>query len=331
VKRRVSGLVKKALAAVLLAAFATGGAAYWEHSNHFRATDDSYINADVVQVASLVPGQVVSVHVHENQLVHKGDPLFDVDPQPFQVAIDKAQAQLALAQQGKRQDTADVQAAAAEVARQQADFGNAQAAQRRATDLVGKGFLSRQALDDANAKLAASRAAVEQARAGLAKAQAAVSDAGRQTPAVAAAIANLEQARLDLQHAHVTASQDGRVVNISLAAGTTVTPGQPLFAVIVDRSFWVDANFKETQLDLIRPGQAVDVEVDMYPGHVFHGHVESLGGGTGTAFSLLPPQNATGNWVKVTQRVPVKIRFDDFDPQFPLRVGATATVAVHVS
>jgi len=121
------------------------------------------------------------------------------------------------------------------------------------------------------------------------------------------------------------------VQNISLAAGSSVAPGTPLFALIVEGSFWVDANFKETQLAQIRPAQKVDVEVDMYPGHIFHGHVESLGGSTGTAFSLLPPQNATGNWVKVTQRVPVKVRFDDLDPRFPLRVGATATVNIRVS
>jgi membrane fusion protein (multidrug efflux system) len=197
--------------------------------------------------------------------------------------------------------------------------------------LVAKGFLSRQALDDANAKLAATRAAVAQAHARLQKAQVALGAHGETTPAVAAATASLEQAKLDLERAHVTASQDGWVQNISLAAGTTVNPGAPLFALIVDRSFWVDANFKETQLAQIRPGQPVDVEVDMYPGHIFHAHVESLGGSTGTAFSLLPPQNATGNWVKVTQRVPVKVRFDDFDPRYPLRVGATATVDVRVS
>jgi len=109
-----------------------------------------------------------------------------------------------------------------------------------------------------------------------------------------------------------------------------VTPGQPLFGLIVDKSFWVDANFKETELVDVRPGQHAEIEVDMYPGHQFPGHVDSLSGGTGTAFSLLPPQNATGNWVKVTQRVPVKVRFDGFDPAFPLRVGATATVTVRV-
>jgi membrane fusion protein (multidrug efflux system) len=326
-----SQLLKRVLAVVLAAGLVAGGVGYWLHAGRVRSTEDSYINADVVQVSSLVDGPVVAVHVKENQFVHRGDPLFDVDPQPFQVAVDRARAQLALAQQGTRQDSADVQAQAAEVARQQADATNALAAQRRATELVTKGFLSRQALDDANAKLAASRAAVAQAQARLQKAQAALGTRGALTPAVAAAVANLEQAELDLKRAHVTASQDGWVQNISLAPGTSVAAGTPLFALIVDRSFWVDANFKETQLAQIRPGQPVDVEVDMYPGHVFHAHVESLGGSTGTAFSLLPPQNATGNWVKVTQRVPVKVRFDDFDPHYPLRVGATATVDVRVN
>ena len=312
-------------------ALGAGGLIYWHHASHLRSTDDSYINADVVQVSSQVVGQVVAVHVKENQFVHKGDALFDVDPQPFQVAVDKAQAQLEMARQGTRQDSADVQAQSAELARQQADFANAEAAHRRAVDLVAQGFLSKQALDDANAKLQASRASVEQARARLQKARAALTSQGGQTPAVAAAVANLVQAKLDLQHAHVTASQDGWVANISLAAGTSVAPGTPLFGLIVERSFWVDANFKETQLAQIRAGQPAEIEVDMYPGHVFHAHVESLGSGTGTAFSLLPPQNATGNWVKVTQRVPVKVRFDDFDPSFPLRVGATASVDVRIS
>jgi len=246
------------------------------------------------------------------------------------VAVDKAQAQLEMARQGTRQDSADVQAQAAELTRQQADFANAGAAHQRTADLVAQGFLSKQALDDANAKLQVSRASVEQARARLQKARAALAPQDGQTPAVAAAAANLEQAKLDLQHAHVTASQDGWVANISLAAGTSVAPGTPLLGLIVERSFWVDANFKETQLAQIRTGQPAEIEVDMYPGHVFHAHVESLGSGTGTAFSLLPPQNATGNWVKVTQRVPVKVRFDDFDPEFPLRVGATASVNVQV-
>lgn len=323
--------IVKALLVVLLAAAAGVGAfAYWQHSIRIRSTDNAYVNAEVVQVASLVPGRVVAVYVQENQFVRMGDPLFDVDPAPFRVAANRARAQLELARQGAQQDFAEVRALEAEFARQSTDLGNAEVSQRRAESLVVKGFLSRQAVDDAVARVAVGRASVDQARARLEKARAALASNEGQTPSVAAAAASLEQSKLDLQNSHVTAPQDGYVVNKRLTAGSSVTPGQPLFGIIKDKSFWVDANFKETELPGLRPGQAADIQVDMYPGHSFKGRVESLSGGTGTAFSLLPPQNATGNWVKVTQRVPVKVRFDDFDPRFPLRVGATATVTVYL-
>ena len=317
---------------VSLFTVAIGAAAflYWQHSSRFRSTDNAYVNAELVQVSSLVSGRVVAVHVKENQYVHKGDSLFDVDPKPFRVAVDKARAQVELASQGTRQDLAEVRALEAEVARQGTDLGNAEISRTRAQSLVAKGFLSRQSVDDATAKVNVSLASVEQAKARLEKARAAVTSKNGRTPAVAAAIANLAQAQLDLEHAHVTAPQDGWVVNKALTAGSSVTPGQPLFGIIADNTFWVDANFKETELPGVRPGQRVDIEVDMYPGHAFRGHVESLGGGTGTAFSLLPPQNATGNWVKVTQRVPVNVRFERFDPEYRLRVGAPATVTVHL-
>ncbi len=120
----------------------------------------------------------------------------------------------------------------------------------------------------------------------------------------------------------------GLGANLTLQPGNTVQPGVPLFVVISDNEFWVDANFKETQLKEIRTGQHAQVTVDMYPDHPFRGTVQSLAGGSGTAFSLLPPQNATGNWVKVTQRVPVRIRVEDPDPQHPLRIGTSATVDV---
>jgi membrane fusion protein (multidrug efflux system) len=188
--------------------------------------------------------------------------------------------------------------------------------------------MSQQAVDDAAAKVSVSRATVDQARARLEKARAAIVSRDGNTPAVAAALANLEQAQLDLSHAKVVAPHDGWVVNKKLVAGSSVVAGQPLFGLIRDRSFWVDANFKETELPGVRAGQPVEIVVDMYPGHVFNGKVESFSGGTGSAFSLLPPQNATGNWVKVAQRVPVKVRFDELDAQYPLRVGATATVRV---
>jgi membrane fusion protein, multidrug efflux system len=190
--------------------------------------------------------------------------------------------------------------------------------------------MSQQAVDDAAAKVSVSRAALDQARARLQRARAALISPNGQTPAVAAALANLAQAQLELGYSKVVAPHDGWVVNKRLNEGSSVNPGQPLFGIIKDGTFWIDANFKETELPGLKPGLAADVVIDMYPQHTFKARIESLSGGTGSAFSLLPPQNATGNWVKVTQRVPVKVRLESPDREFPLRVGATATVTVHV-
>ena len=316
-------------AALLLAA---GGAWYWVHSGTRRATDNAYINAHIVQVSSLVMGQIVDVPVRDNQLVHRGDVLFALDRRPFEAALAEAEGKLHQAEQGMRVDTSQVASAEADVQRQLADFANAESSQRRTRDLVQRGFMSKQALDDVDARVNAARAAVSAAQAQLAKARAAVATAGGGvTPAVRVAQAEVQKARLDLEHAVMRAPEDGWITHFDLTPGTVVTPGNPLFALVVAHSFWVDANFKETELGGVRPGLPATIEVDMYPNHEFHGHVESLAGGTGAAFSLLPPQNANGNWVKVAQRVPVKVTVDDPDPRFPLRVGATATVTVRLN
>ena len=142
--------------------------------------------------------------------------------------------------------------------------------------------------------------------------------------------ANLMQAELNLRYSQVTAPVSGWVTNVSLRVGDTVTANQPLFALISDEEFWVDANFKETELHYIKAGQHADIKVDMYPDQPFKGVVESISGGSGSAFSLLPPENATGNWVKVTQRVPVRVRIVKPDPKFPLRIGTSAVVTIHI-
>jgi membrane fusion protein (multidrug efflux system) len=143
--------------------------------------------------------------------------------------------------------------------------------------------------------------------------------------------AQVEKARLDLEHTVVRAPEEGWITRFDLTAGTVVTPGNPLFAIVVAGTFWVDANFKETELAGVVPGRPATIVVDMYPDHTFHGNVESLAGGTGAAFSLLPAQNANGNWVKIAQRVPVRVSIGDPDPAHPLRVGATATVRVSIA
>ncbi len=311
----------------LVLAVVLGWLAYQHYHEIERSTENAYIGADVVNVAPQVSGRVIKVYVQENQFVKKGDTLFDIDPEPYRIALEHARADLAEAYQNARRDTADIALAKAGIAQTESDLANALSIEARDRQLVARHFLSQQALDDAMTRVKSLKAALNEARAKLQSALSAPEntvDRGDYMKAKAA----IDQANLDLQRTHVLAEHDGQISNLTLTAGSTVGKDTPLFALIDKNSFHVDANFKETELPGIKTGQKVDIEFDMYPGEHFKGTVESIGGSTGTAFSLLPPQNATGNWVKITQRVPVRIRLDNIDRA--LRIGATATVTVHL-
>jgi len=320
---------KKTIAIVLALIALLGGLAFAYFSGRTRSTENAYINADVVDVAAQVGGRVAAVYVKDNQMVRKGDALFDIDPEPFTIALQRAQADLALARQAARQDNAEVSVARAQVAQIESDLANASTSYKRDRELVKQHFLSQQSLDDAQTRSQSLQASLEQARAKLTKALSAPQKPEERGDVLKAQAA-IEQAKLDLEHTHVTAAQDGQISNLSLTAGSLAGAGALLFALIDGNSFHIDANFKETELAGIHPGQDVDIKIDMYPGRHFKGTVESLSGGTGTAFSLLPPQNATGNWVKIAQRVPVRIKLAQTDAAYPLRIGATATVSVQL-
>ncbi len=322
--------IKIASALALLAVGAAAGAWYWQQAGKLRSTENAYVNADIVQVASQISGQVSNVYVKEGQLVKAGQALFEIDPAPFKLALAQAEAKLVEARQSTREDVTNVTADGAAVSQAEADLKNARNTAARTHSLVLQNFLSRQADDDAQAKIAVAEAAVSQARAKLAGAQVHVTPVGGTTAAVLAARAQIEQARLDLAHTQVAASKDGWITSLSLVQGSTVNPNTPLFALIAQGSFWIDANFKETELPGIAPGKPAQIEIDMDPDHAYRGVVETIGQGTGAAFSLLPAQNATGNWVKVTQRVPVRIRFAANETPPVLRVGASAHVSVQI-
>lgn len=255
------------------------------YGHYYLSTDDAYINANIIQIAPRITGQVIKLYVENNQYVKKDQPLFDIDPEPYQLALNSAQAQLALSK---------------------AELENAILTKERTMALVPKKFLSQQDGDNAIANFKTATAKVEQAKAAMA------------------------QANLNMMYTRVTAPTSGWVTNVTLGVGNIVSINQPLFALISDEEFWVDANFKETEMAAIKPGQNATVVTDLYPGHKFKGVVESISGGSGTAFSLLPPQNATGNWVKVTQRIPVRIRILSPDAAIPLRIGISANVTVHL-
>jgi membrane fusion protein (multidrug efflux system) len=326
-KRLVESTKNKFIGAAILLAAVIGGITYVYFSGKTRSTENAYINADVVNIAAQVSGKVSTVYIKENQYVHKGDALFDIDKAQLTIALNRARADLAVAEQSARQDNAEINVALAQIAQTESDLTNAQASYARNQKLVAQNFLTQQSADDALERVQTLQASLDQARAKLSKALSAptkTEDRGDVLKAQAA----IAQAKLDLEHTHIVATQDGQISNLTLTAGSLVGAGVPLFALIAENSFHIDANFKETELVGIRTGEDVDIQIDMYPGQRFKGKVESISGGTGTAFSLLPPQNATGNWVKIAQRIPVRIKFAQTDAEHPLRIGATATISV---
>jgi membrane fusion protein (multidrug efflux system) len=327
-KRSYKKQVKWIIAAVVVVAAAFAGAHFWLEASRFVSTDNAYVNANQVEITAQVSGPVVAVHVRDQQAVKAGDALFEIDPKNYEIALDRTRAQLELARQNVSQEGAGVASAEAVLAQRQAEDTNARSIWQRNEALVKSGFLSPQAAETSRTQLTTADAAVKAAEADVAKAKSALGRTGDENAAVQAAAAMVKQAELDLERTRVTSPTTGTVANFTLQPGNTVQPGTPLFVVVSSNEFWVDANFKETQLNEVRPGQKAEIEVDMYPDHPFHGTVVSVSGGAGQAFSLLPPQNATGNWVKVTQRVPVRVRVDDPDPDHPLRIGTTATVKV---
>jgi membrane fusion protein (multidrug efflux system) len=301
---------------------------YWYESSLYVSTDNAYVQANLVEIAAQVSGPVTKVYVRDQQAVKAGDPLFDIDPANYELALRKALAQLELARQSVSQEGAAVMSAEAVLAQRRAEAANAHHTWVRNQELMKSGFLSAQGAENARTQYATAEAAVKAAEAGVAQARGALGKAGDENAAVQAATAAVKQAQLDLERSRVTSPTSGVLANLTLRPGNTVQPAVPLFVVIADQEYWVDANFKETELKQVRPGQKAIIKSDVYPDHPFHGVVQSVSGGSGTAFSLLPPQNATGNWVKVTQRVPVRIKVEDPDPRYPLRIGTSASVKV---
>jgi membrane fusion protein (multidrug efflux system) len=320
--------LKWIVAAVVLAVAAIAVFRYWRDASLYVSTENAYVQANQSEITSLVTGTVVRVHVQDQQQVKAGDALVDIDPANYEIALQRAQAQLQIARQAASQESAGIASAEATLAQRQAEQQQAASDWARNQELMRTGFLSPQAGQAARTRLATAQAATKAAQADVVRARSALGRAGDENAQVQAAAAAVKAAELDLRRTHITSPVSGTVANLTLRPGNTVAPAVPLFVVISNQDFWVDANFKETQLKEIREGQKVEIRSDVYPDRVFHGTVQSVSGGSGAAFSLLPPQNATGNWVKVTQRVPVRIHVDDPDPQHPLRIGTSATVKV---
>ncbi|MBI5449946.1 MAG: HlyD family secretion protein [Gammaproteobacteria bacterium] len=322
--------MKKRLIITVAAVAAVGGGFYGYHlySLHYPATDNAYITASVVHIAPQVSGRVAEVAVSNQHYVHAGDVLYKIDPSSFRLALDRARATLDQVRQDVSHDTATVVSAEAEVTRLEILLDNSTRRAQRARDLQTGNFVSAQASEDADAEQRANAAALAVARARLREARERLGAPGDQNQSVRVALAALGEAQWQLDNTTVNSSCDGTVTQLSLQPGDAVQQGLSNFVVVCDHNFWVEANFKETELERIRPGQPVTIDVDMYSNRTFRGKVESINAASGVAFSMLPPQNASGNWVKITQRVPVKIRVLDVEPEHPLRVGTSAHVRI---
>jgi len=320
---------------LLIPALIAGTALVWWFGRPNEvSTDNAYVKQDIVSIAGEVNGLVVAVNVRENQQVKTGDVLFRIDPSTFQVAMRQADAQIAAAQANVTALTADVGANAANIAGARDDLALAQSQFTREQALLDRGFNTRARMDEAQHAVAAARDRLASVSAEVAKAQAQLAN-GAQVPGlnpqIAAAQATRAKAALDISRTEVRAPVSGRVTQVNrLQIGQMVFAGVPMLSIVREGGARVEANFKETDLGRMRAGQPAEVRLDAYPGLKLKGHVDSIGAGTGSEFSLLPAQNATGNWVKITQRVPVRIAIDGSSGDRPLIAGLSAIVTVHV-
>jgi membrane fusion protein (multidrug efflux system) len=330
-----------ALIALVIVGVIVGGAEWWIEASKWVSTDDAFIDTHTVQVSARVAGRVETVLANDNQEVRAGQPLVELDPADFQAALSQALANQDSAQGQLTQAKAQVPVAQANLDQARAQVAVAQAASTNADinlnrdqmlERMGGLAVSHQQLDNdtatarsdaANLAAAEKKVTASEAQLALNKTQIETAEAG-----VRAAAAQVAQARLNLSYTVIRASEAGHITNKTVALGNYIQVGQALMA-LVPNEVWVTANYKETEIGGMRIGDPVDIYVDAYPGHVFHGLVQSFMAGSGAAFSLLPPENATGNYVKVVQRVPVKIVFDG-DPTAHWLLGPGMSVEPYV-
>lgn len=309
------------------------GGYLWLTSGRYVSTDNAYVQQDMVSVSPDVSGRIVEVNARENQRVKKGDLLFRIDPVPFQIALDQADAALASARVQVNTLATDTGSAQADIESANADIQLAKATYDRQAALMKRGFTTRASFDAAAHEVAAAKARLATAHASAAKARNQVGSgtgASGTPAAIQAAMATREKAALDLARTTVYAPADGIVSQTGrLQVGTIMPSGVPLLSLVRNGGAWVEANFKETDLNHMAVGQCAMVKLDAYPGLKIRGHVLSIGAGTGSEFSVLPAQNANGNWVKVTQRVPVRVAIDANPPRAMI-AGLSAGVKIGI-
>ncbi|UFS69696.1 HlyD family secretion protein [Geomonas sp. RF6] len=328
-------LNKRQRGAIILAILCIGSAVFgvhqWVKSKTHIETDNAFIESHVHSVSSRIPALVKRVAVVDNQFVHKGDLLVELDTSDYQARAETAAAALDLARNETAGDAAQLEGARATVGLAKARLEQAEIDLKRAEALFAKEVIPREQLDKLKTARTVAQMQLRESQEGERRAQATLgmTSQGKKDAKVAQRQSQLAEAKLSLSYTRIVAVSDGYITKKSVEPGNYVQPGQPLMALVSLQDSWVTANYKESQLTDVRPGQRVEFSVDAYPGLSFRGNVESLMAGTGAAFSLLPPENATGNYVKVVQRVPVRIAIDAAsDPNHLLRVGMSVVPTI---
>lgn len=311
---------------------AVAGGYLWLSGGRFENTDNAYVQRAIVSLSADISGRITEVDVKENQFVKAGDLVFRIDPAPYRIALDQANAALASARLDVEQLRVNYTTAQSKLTVAQQALATQQRAQSRNTDLAKKGIATTASVDDALLAVQQAQSNVDLAEQGIAGAAAALGSSPEiktdDHPSVKAAMAAVENAKRNLSKTAVVAPSDGIISQISsLNVGQFLATGSTIASLVRTGDIWVDANFKETQLGSIKDGQVADVIVDAYPGVALHGTVDGIAAAAGSEFSLIPAQNATGNWVKVVQRVPVRIKITA-DNGMPLRSGMSASVTV---
>jgi membrane fusion protein (multidrug efflux system) len=308
------------------------GAYYYAIGGRFVSSENAYVKADKIAISTDISGRVIKVNVQENQIVKEGDVLFEIEREPFQIALEKAEAELHSIRNEIDSMRALYRDKAAEYKAVQEDVAFFQQEFNRRRDLLKKGMVNSDRFDSAGRNLEAARNRGDSVREELGRVMTRLGGAPEvetdRNPEVLAAMSRLQEARLNLSHTIIRAPASGIVTKNDLQVGEYVTTGRPIFSVVAWKGVWIEANLKETELTYVREGQTATITVDTYPNAQWKARVASIAPATGAEFSILPPQNATGNWVKVVQRIPVRLDVLDSASGPPLRAGMSVIVTI---
>lgn len=301
---------------------------YIRHQEQYPSTDDAYVHGHILYIAPQISGQLTEVNVVDFDHVDKGQVIARINPSPYQARVEQAKAEYENAVAANKATSDAIVGASAQIQSASAQLNDTEEKFRRNMALVERGVLPKQSGDDLKAELAAAKNNLDAARARMSQLINEQGASGTEAPAVRQAAAALSEASLNLSYTTIIAPTSGTLGDVKVRPGSVVAPGQSLMPMIEDNSFWVEANYKEDALGHIQPDMTATIVLDMYSDVIFKGVVQAISPASGTSFSLLPPENATGNWVKVPQRFPVRLTITREADEPPLRVGASATVTI---